>query len=100
MSIELAKYQPALVALFHKYAIEKASLFGSNAKNEAGINSDVDFLISFKKNLDYESYANNYFALLYELQTLLNCEVDLVAEETLTNPYLLKSINQSKIEIL
>ncbi|HEY4875231.1 MAG TPA: nucleotidyltransferase domain-containing protein [Puia sp.] len=52
MSIELAKYQPALVALFHKYVIEKAS-FGSNAKNKAGINSDVDFLISFKQNLDY-----------------------------------------------
>jgi hypothetical protein len=32
MIIELAIYQSALVALFGKYAIEKASLFGSNAK--------------------------------------------------------------------
>jgi predicted nucleotidyltransferase len=55
-------------------------------KIKAGVKSDVDFLISFKKNLDYQSYANHYFAPLHELQTLLNCEVGLVAEETLTNP--------------
>ncbi len=65
MSILLDKYQPSLVALFTKYDIEKASLFGSYAKNTAVKNSDVDFLIRFKKGLDYETYANNYFALLY-----------------------------------
>jgi predicted nucleotidyltransferase len=98
MNIEQNK--PAILALFNKYSIEKASLFGSHAKNTAGKNSDVDFLIRFDKKLDYETYANNYFALLYELEALLGCEVDLTAEETLTNPYLLQSINQSKIELL
>jgi predicted nucleotidyltransferase len=38
--------------------------------------------------------------LMYALQDLLNKNVDLVAEETITNPYLLQSINKDKISIL
>jgi predicted nucleotidyltransferase len=91
---------PEIKSLLKKYGVESAYLFGSAAKQTQHRGSDVDFLIRFKKDLDYETYGNNYFGLLYSLQALLKKDVELVAEETLSNPYLIQSINESKIQLL
>ena len=91
---------PQIKQLFAKYGAKSAFLFGSNATNKTTKNSDVDFLYSFPEDLDYETYANNYFSLLRELEILLKKQVDLVAEKTLKNPYLIASINESKIQLI
>jgi uncharacterized protein len=100
MEKKIEKKLPQIKQLFVKYGVKRAFLFGSNATNKATENSDVDFLYSFSEELDYEAYTNNYFGLLYDLQILLNKSVDLVAEKTLKNPYLIESINESKIQLL
>lgn len=87
-------------SLFRKYGVQRAYLFGSAAKKNISTNSDIDFLVDFSNKSDFEGYSNNYFNLLYALQELLKKDVDLVAEETLSNPYLIESINQSKIQLL
>ncbi len=86
--------------LFRQHKVDKAFVFGSMAKNTATTNSDVDFLVSFDKKLDYEAYADNYFELLNALRKLLSKDVDLVAEETISNPYLLQTINATKVQVL
>lgn len=86
--------------LLRKYAVTSAYLFGSSTKKVQHKNSDIDILIRFKNDLDYETYSNNYFELLHSLQALLKMDVDLIAEETLSNPYLIQSIDQSKIQLL
>ena len=91
---------PTLRQIFLEHQVSKAFLFGSMAKNAGNEESDVDFLVKFKDGLDYEAYSDNYFNLLHTLQHLLQKSVDLLAEETLSNPYLIQSINESKIEIL
>lgn len=91
---------PKIKQLFIKYGAKSAFLFGSNATEKAVNSSDVDFLFSFKNDLDYEAYADNYFNLLYDLEKLLNRNIDLVSEKTLKNPYLIESINESKIQLL
>lgn len=85
---------------FKRYGTTRAFLFGSAAQGKAGKDSDIDFLFSFPPDLDPETYANNYFSLLHELRSLLKREVDLVAEKTLKNPYLIDSIDASKIQLL
>ena len=50
--------------------------------------------------MDYVSYTNNYFEMQDALQALLKKEVDLVAEETLSNPYLIQQIDSQKIQLL
>ena len=82
------------------YGVIRASLFGSAAIDNMSEGSDVDFMISFNPDLSYTDYGDNYFHLLYALQKLLKKDVDLVAEETITNPYLLQSINSQKISVL
>ena len=83
-----------------QYGVERAYVFGSAIKGTMRPESDVDFLISFQPGLDYETYANNYFNLMHALQDLLKKDVDLLAEETVTNPYLIQSINRNKMQIV
>ena len=87
-------------ALFTKYGAESAYLFGSAALGEMTQESDVDFLFSFPTDMDFGEYADNYFALANALEKLLGKKVDLVAEKTLKNPYLIQSIEESKVKIL
>ncbi|MDN3587912.1 nucleotidyltransferase domain-containing protein [Pedobacter aquatilis] len=94
----ILNHLPEIKNLFKKHDVKDAYLFGSAAKNNLKENSDIDFLVNFSNKSDFESYGNNYFNLLYALQDLLKRNVDLLAEETLSNPYLIESINQSKIK--
>lgn len=87
-------------ALMTQYGVIRAHLFGSAANGTMTDSSDIDFMVSFNPDLSYTDYGNNYFQLIYALQNLLKKDVDLVAEETITNPYLLQSINKQKIAIL
>lgn len=91
---------PKIVALFKKYKVSSAFLFGSYATEKEKTASDVDFLYSFSADLDIETYANNYFSLADELEKLLNKKVDLVAEKTIKNPFLKESIDRTKIQLL
>jgi len=91
---------PQIITIFKKYKVKEAYIFGSATNNSFNKNSDVDFLYSFDENLDYETYANNYFILVNELESILKRQVDLVAKKTLKNPYLIKSIEDSKIRLL
>ncbi|TZF84887.1 nucleotidyltransferase domain-containing protein [Pedobacter sp. BS3] len=86
--------------LMQQHNVKKAYLFGSAANGTMQPDSDVDFIIRFTDDIDFTTYSNNYFSLLYSLQDLLKREVELVAEETITNPYFIESINRSKIPVL
>ncbi len=91
---------PQIQQLMRSYGVEQAYLFGSAASGTMEAASDVDFLIRFPASMDFETYGNNYFNLLYALQDLLKRDVELLAEETISNPYLMESINRNKLAIL
>ena len=82
------------------YGVVRAYLFGSAAVGNMTDDSDIDFMVSFNPDLNYTDYGNNYFQLIYALQGLLKKDVDIVAEETITNPFLLQTINSQKIAVL
>jgi predicted nucleotidyltransferase len=86
--------------LMTQYGVIRAHLFGSAANGTMTDDSDIDFVVCFKSDLSYTDYGDNYFQLIYALQNLLKKNVDLVAEETITNPYLRQNINKQKIAIL
>ena len=62
-------------------------LFGSYARNVAGINSDVDIAL-FLKNTDLDTQLQ----VNYELSKLLKKDVDLVVLNNVKNIYLLENI--------
>ena len=92
---------PEIIDLCKKHKVKTLYLFGSatDAKyfNEK---SDVDFLYEYdKKKIKELDYADNYFDFLFSLKKILKRNVDLMPNEKLKNPYLLKQINSEKIRI-
>jgi predicted nucleotidyltransferase len=97
---QIEQQLPQIKQLMQQYGVEQAYLFGSAAKGTMNEHSDVEFIIRFPKDMHYVTYADNYFALADALEELLKRRVELVAEKTLKNPYLLQSINESKVQLL
>jgi predicted nucleotidyltransferase len=75
--------------------VEKMYLFGSALTSNYNSDSDIDLLVKFK-NIELSEYFNNYFNLKENLISLFGRKVDLLEEQTLKNPILIKSINNSK----
>ena len=77
------------------FGIKKIGIFGSYAREEQEIKSDLDVLVEFevgKKNFD------NLMDLLFFLEDLLKVKVDLVTKEALS-PYLGPSILKEVVYI-
>lgn len=81
--------------LCETHNVEKLYLFGSATSLKFNEESDIDFLVKFKK-FDLQLYFINYNDFKNKLKNLLKREIDLVEEQTLKNPYLISSINQNK----
>ncbi len=84
------------MVLCKKYRVTTMYVFGSANTDAFNENSDIDFLISFRNDVGLNEYADNYFDLMFELEELFGRNVDLVVEKTLTNPYFIRSIEQTK----
>jgi len=84
--------------ILHKHYVKRAFVFGSACSNNFNEKSDVDFIVAFQKRY-FDNYVDNYLSLESELSKLLEREVDIVAEETIQNPYFIQSINQTKTPI-
>jgi uncharacterized protein len=77
------------------YEVRSMYAFGSVCTDKFTEQSDIDILISFD-NLSIDQYTDNYFDLHYKLQDLFDRQIDLVTEGSLSNPYLIKGIEQTK----
>ena len=84
-----------LKELCRKYKVKTMYLFGSVCTDKFHDTSDIDFLISFD-NLSIEEYTENYFELHYKLQELFSRKIDLLTERSLSNPYFIKGLEQTK----
>ena len=81
-----------------EYDVEKLHAFGSVTSDGFSDTSDVDLLVKFK-NIPFEKYADNYFRLHEIFETVFMRKVDLVTERSLSNPYFIKKVNQTKVLI-
>jgi hypothetical protein len=77
------------------YDIKRMHVFGSACTDKFTRNSDIDFLIAFK-NISIEKYTDNYFELHYKLEELFKRKIDLMTENSLSNPYFIASIEKTK----
>lgn len=84
-----------LVKLCQDYDVKTMFVFGSACTEKFNENSDIDILISFK-DISIEKYTDNYFDLHYKLEELFNRKVDLLTENSLSNPYFIESIEETK----
>ncbi len=72
--------------------------FGSVCTDNFSDASDIDLLISFNQ-MDYGDYADTYFAVADKFEEIFHRTVDLVTDKSLSNPYFIDSINQTKTQL-
>ena len=83
-----------LAALCSRWRIRELSLFGSQARDEATPDSDVDLLVEYEPTADWSLLDTA--RLRTELAELFGRPVDLVRERNVTNPYRLASIRRDR----
>lgn len=91
----IEKHIKNLKNLCDKHHVEKMYLFGSALNSNFNSKSDIDFLVRFKP-IDLAEYFENYMDFKESLKNLLGREIDLVEEQTLKNPILINSIDDTK----
>lgn len=77
------------------------SLYSFGSVNTAGFTdkSDIDLLIDFEPDISIEDYTDNFFFLRERLANLFKRNVDLVTRRSLSNPFFIKDVEQSKMLI-
>lgn len=75
----LRKLQQHLPALSTEFQVKSLALFGSIARDQAKPGSDIDILVGF----DGPATSARYFGVLFYLEDLLGCPVDLVTDKAL-----------------
>lgn len=66
-------------ALHERYGVMALAVFGSMARDEAQVDSDVDILVWF----DGPATSERYFGVQFALEDLLGRSVDLVTDKAL-----------------
>ena len=82
-------------ALCLAYNVKSLFAFGSVCTDKFGDMSDIDLLISFQP-MDYGDYADTYFVLADKFEELFHRTVDLITEKSLSNPFFIDAVNQTK----
>ena len=77
------------------YNVESLYIFGSALNDTFSSKSDIDFLVKFKQ-IELPKYFKNYIGFKEKLSQLFDRKIDLIEEQTLKNPILIKSINKNK----
>lgn len=85
-------------ALCISHNVKSLFAFGSVCTDRFNDKSDIDLLISFNS-MDFGDYADTYFELADKFENLFQRPVDLVTDKSLSNPYFIESVNQTKVLI-
>ena len=82
-----------------KYDVKSLWVFGSATSDSFDeSSSDIDFLVEFG-DVGIGSYADCYFGLLEDLETLFNRPIDLVIDSAIKNPHFRVTVSQSRQEL-
>ena len=85
----------ALRQLCIRYEVKTMYLFGSAVQVTFNVESDIEILNNFK-DIPFDRYTDNFFELHHALENLFQLKVDILTEPSLKNPFLIKSIEESK----
>jgi predicted nucleotidyltransferase len=81
----------------HRWKTVEFALFGSVLRDDFGPHSDVDILISFSKDAEWDSY--DWVNMIHELKGIFGRDVDLLEKNAIRNPFRRRAILSNR-EIL
>jgi len=87
-----------LELICRRHKVKRLYAFGSVCTDKFNDESDIDLIVAFEQRF-FNGYVDNFLSLEEELGDLFNRPVDIVAEETLQNPYFINVVNKTKTPI-
>ena len=81
--------------LCERYGVVKLDVFGSVLKEDFSAESDIDFLVRFKRDQQTNAF-HQYFDFKEVLEALLHRNVDLVCANAIRNPYFKREVEQTR----
>lgn len=92
----LERHRAEWEALCRKHKVKTLELFGSAADGTFDpISSDLDFMVEFLP-LEPGRLFDSFFDFWDELRTLFKRKIDLLTPDSISNPYLLRSVNRQR----
>ena len=92
--MQIVPDQSRVEAFCHRWGVRELSLFGSVLRDDFNPASDVDVLISFRTDADWDYW--NWPEMLDELRVIFGRDVDLVVDEALRNPFRRRRIMENR----
>ena len=86
----------ALKTLCIRYKVKSLYVFGSINTPRFTDKSDIDLLIDFEPDVSIEEYTDYFFLLREKLTELFKRKIDLVTRRSLSNPFFIEDVEQSK----
>ena len=77
------------------HKVKALFVFGSATNDSFNDASDIDLLVSFEP-MEHGDYADSYFSLADQLEKVFQRPVDLVTENSLSNPYFIRTLEKTK----
>jgi predicted nucleotidyltransferase len=93
---ELQQHIEQIKKLCSEHDVRSLFAFGSVVSDKLNADSDIDLIVDIESK-DPLDYSDNYFALKFQLEYLLNRDVDLLEAKALKNPFLKKQIDDTKV---
>ena len=84
-----------IAKLCKSHRVSKLFVFGSVLKVSFSEDSDIDLIVDFD-HVSLEDYADNYFDLKEQLESIFNRPIDLLEEQAIRNPYFKNEIDKEK----
>ena len=89
----------AITELCKQYKVKSLYSFGSVNTSAFNEKSDIDLLIDFEPDISIEDYTDNFFSLREKFSNLFKRDIDLVTRRSLSNPFFIQDVEQSKLLI-
>ncbi|QMV18555.1 hypothetical protein GOB94_07550 [Granulicella sp. 5B5] len=85
--------------LCRKHHVRRLSIFGSAVRGDFDpATSDIDLLVEFSPQ-QVSGYSKNFWALEDSIVRLFGRKVDLIAEGSIKNPYILRRIQEQRQQL-
>lgn len=88
-----------ILELCKRFRVKRLDLFGSAARGDfMPGKSDLDFVVEYLP-LNRGEHADCYFDLLFALEDLFGCSIDLVMSDAIHNRFFLQGVNQCREQL-
>ncbi len=96
--LDIKPYEAQIKKICIELQLKRLDLFGSATTDNFGPNSDLDIIVEFKEDVNFNHF-DSYFLLKKQLQDIFHRPIDVIIDGSVKNPYLKENISRTRKNI-